>query len=52
MINITERILILCEDMKSSKLYFESFKKDEKLKRNLSSIDIQVFHPKNHDPVG
>ncbi len=52
MLNITKRILILCEDLKSSKLYFESYKKDEKLKRNLSSVDIQVFHPKNHDPVG
>ncbi len=52
MINISKRILILCEDEKSSKIYFESFKKDEKLKRNLSSVTIDVFHPKNHDPVG
>jgi len=52
MINISKRILILCEDEKSSKLYFDSFKKDERLKRELSSVDIQVFHPKNHDPVG
>ncbi len=52
MINITARILILCEDMKSSKMYFDSFKKDEKLKRTLSSVDIQVFHPKNYDPIG
>ena len=52
MINIAKRILILSEDKKSSKIYFESFKKDEKLKRDLSSVDIQVIHPKNHDPVG
>ena len=52
MIKIAKRILILSEDEKSSKLYFESFKKDEKLKRDLSSVDIQVVHPKNHDPVG
>jgi hypothetical protein len=52
MISITKRILILCEDEKSSKLYFESFKRDEKLKRNLASVDLQVEHPKNHDPVG
>lgn len=49
---IEQRILILCEYEKSSKMYFDSFKKDEKLKRSLSSIDIQVFHPKNHDPIG
>lgn len=44
--------MILCEDEKSSKLYFDSFKKDEKLKRELSSVDIQVIHPKDHSPVG
>ena len=52
MIKISKRILILSEDEKSSKLYFQSFKKDEKLKRDLSSVDIQVIHPKNFDPVG
>jgi len=52
MLNLSKRILILCEDEKSSKIYFESFKKDEKLKRNLSSVAIEVFHPKNHDPIG
>ena len=52
MINISKRILIVCEDEKSSKLYFESFKRDEKLKRNLSSVDIQVVHPKDNSPVG
>ena len=52
MLNISKRILILCEDEKSSKLYFESFKKDEKLKRDLSSVDIEVIHPKDHSPVG
>ena len=52
MINFSKRILILCEDEKSSKLYFESFKKDEKLKRELSSVDIEVIHPKDHSPVG
>jgi hypothetical protein len=52
MINITKRILNITEDEKSSKIYFESFKKDEKLKRQLSSLDIKVVHPKNHNPVG
>jgi hypothetical protein len=52
MISISKRLLLLCEDEKSSKLYFESFKRDEKLKRKLSSIDIEVVHPKDHSPVG
>lgn len=52
MINIAKRILIVCEDKKSSKLYFESFKRDEKLKRHLSSVDVEVVHPKDHSPVG
>lgn len=52
MISITKRLLIVCEDEKSSKMYFESFKRDEKLKRQLSSVDIEVVHPKDHSPVG
>lgn len=52
MLNISKRLLIVCEDEKSSKLYFESFKRDEKLKRQLSSVDIEVVHPKDHSPVG
>ena len=52
MLSISKRILIVCEDEKSSKLYFESFKRDEKLKRQLSSVDIEVVHPKDHSPVG
>jgi len=52
MITIAKRILILSEDEKSSKLYFESFKRDEKLKRELASVDIEVIHPKDHSPVG
>lgn len=52
MINISKRILILCEDEKSSKFYFDSFKRDEKLKRFLSSVEVEVVHPKDHSPVG
>lgn len=52
MFNISKRILILCEDEKSSKLYFQSFRRDQKLKRDLASVDVQVIHPKNHDPIG
>jgi len=52
MISIGKRMLIVCEDIKSSKLYFESFKRDEELKRKLSSINIEVVHPKDHSPVG
>jgi len=49
---VSKRILIVCEDEKSSKLYFESFKRDEKLKRQLSSVDIEVVHPRDYSPVG
>ena len=42
----------MSEDEKSAKLYFESFKRDEKLKRLLSSVDIEVVHPKDYSPVG
>jgi len=52
MLNFSKRLLIICEDEKSSKLYFESFKKDEKLKRELASVNIEVVHPKYHSPVG
>lgn len=52
MVNINKRLLIVCEDGKSSKIYFESFKKDEKLKRDLATVSIEVVHPKDHSPVG
>jgi hypothetical protein len=52
MLNFSKRLLIICEDKKSSKLYFEAFKKDEKLKRDLASVSIEVVHPKDHSPVG
>ena len=48
--NQAKRILILCEDAKSSKMYFESFKKDPELRRHLAALE--VFHPKNYNPVG
>ena len=48
----SKRLLIICEDKKSSKLYFEAFKRDEKLKRDLASVSIEVVHPSDHSPVG
>lgn len=52
MLSFSKRLLILCEDGKSSKLYFEAFKRDEKLKRDLASVSIEVVHPKDHSPLG
>lgn len=52
MLSFSKRLLIICEDKKSSKMYFEAFKKDEKLKRDLASVSIEVVHPKDHSPVG
>ncbi len=52
MISINKRLLIVCEDAKSSKLYFEAFKRDEKLKRDLASVSIEVVHPLDYSPIG
>jgi len=49
-IPVNKRILILTEDEKSSKYYFDAFKKDEKLRRDLASVDIS--HPKDYSPLG
>jgi hypothetical protein len=49
---INKRILILCEDEKSSLFYFKSFRNDEKFRRNLSAVSIEVYHPKNFSPLG
>ena len=51
-IPVSKRILILTEDEKSSKNYFESFKKDEKLRRDLPSVSVEVIHPDDHSPLG
>lgn len=52
MIKISKRLLILCEDKKSSKFYLDSFKKDEKLKRDLSSVSIEIYQPTDFSPLG
>ena len=52
MMKPNKRILILCEDKKSSLLYFKSFKNDEEFKRHLQAADVDVFHPKNFSPLG
>lgn len=50
--NISHRILILTEGDKTEKNYFESFKRNDKFKRNLSGVDIKVYKPKDHSPLG
>ncbi|MBZ9729409.1 RloB family protein [Salegentibacter sp. JZCK2] len=52
MIQVSKRILILCEDKKSSLLYLDSFKKDEKTKRDLAAVDIEIYQPRDFSPVG
>lgn len=49
---INKRILILCEDKKSSLLYFKSFPKDEEFRRYLSAVSVEVYHPENYSPLG
>ncbi|MBM2816553.1 MAG: RloB protein [Ignavibacteria bacterium] len=48
--NVQKRVLILCEDSKSSLIYFEEFKKDEQLKRLLTAVYIE--HPEDYSPSG
>ena len=52
MFKISKRLLILCEDKKSSLLYLDSFKKDERLKRDLSSVDVEIYQPSDFSPLG
>lgn len=49
---VNRRILILCEDEKSSLLYFKGFKKDEEFKRHLSAVLVDVIHPHDYSPKG
>lgn len=51
-LEILKRVLILCEDGKSSLKYLKSFKSDEELKRNLSAVSVEVYHPKDYSPLG
>lgn len=51
-ITLNKRILILCEDEKSSLFYFKGFKNDEELKRKLSAVSIEVYHHKDYSPCG
>ncbi len=50
--NLKKRILIICEDSKSSLTYFKSFKKDEEFKRKLSGVSVEPFHPQDYSPMG
>jgi hypothetical protein len=49
---VLKRVLILCEDKKSSLLYLKSFKYDEEFRRKLTSVDIEIYQPKNFSPMG
>lgn len=49
---VNKRILILCEDEKSSLLYFKGFKKDPELKRKLAAVTVDVYHPHDYSPIG
>ena len=52
MIQVSKRFLILCEDEKSSLLYLDSFKKDEKLRRDLAAVSIEIYQPHDISPLG
>ncbi|MGV8017332.1 MAG: RloB family protein [Ignavibacteria bacterium] len=44
-------LLILCEDKKSSRLYFDSFKKNDQFRRELK-VTYTVEHPEDYSPLG
>lgn len=51
-LDTNRRILILCEGEKTEINYFRGFKNDVKLKRKLASLDIEIYQPKDHSPIG
>ncbi len=51
-LTINERILILCEDKKSALYYLNSFKTDENYKRNLLTVNVEIYQPHNFSPLG
>lgn len=48
--SIPEKVLILCEDSKSSLNYLYGFREDERLKRDLTFVEID--HPDDFSPMG
>jgi hypothetical protein len=50
--NYSKRVLILCEDGKSSLKYSKEFQKDDEFRRLLSSVKIEIYQPNNFSPVG
>jgi hypothetical protein len=46
------KVVILVEGEKTEVKYFNSFKKSDKYRRNFSTIDIDVYQPKDKSPKG
>lgn len=47
----TNRVLILCEG-ETEENYFKGLVTQAKYRRQFSTIDVNIFKPKNHSPVG
>ena len=46
-----KRVLILCEG-ESEQIYINNYRSEEKNKRRLSSVDVEIYQPKNYSPYG
>ncbi|ANQ50849.2 RloB family protein [Flammeovirga yaeyamensis] len=49
---LRQRVLILCEGAKTEPNYFNSLKQDASKKRYLTAVDVEVYQPKSHSPLG
>ncbi|NLR94810.1 MULTISPECIES: RloB family protein [Flammeovirga] len=50
--SLRQRVLILCEGAKTEPNYFNGLKHDAAKRRTLSAVDIEVYQPKSHSPLG
>lgn len=44
--------MILCEGSKTEPNYFNSLKHDGQKRRALTAVDVEVYQPKSHSPLG
>ncbi|AZQ64430.1 RloB domain-containing protein [Flammeovirga pectinis] len=50
--SLRQRVLILCEGAKTEPNYFNSLKHDAQKRRILTAVDVEVYQPKSHSPLG
>ncbi|NME70077.1 RloB family protein [Flammeovirga aprica] len=50
--SLRKRVLILCEGAKTEPNYFNGLKHDAQKRRALTAVDVEVYQPKSHSPLG